>query len=210
MINWDVYTKDIVSCLEQLSVSDRSGRKIDTDRALYILTYLTLMAKDKSRTMFFVGNGGSAAMASHVAADIGNNAEIRTETFTDLSLITAIANDFSYEQVFVKPLLKKMSQGDILVAISSSGNSPNVVNAAKKALNLGGTVVTLSAMNPDNKLRTIGNLNFYLPASTYGLAETCHAVILHCWTDSVIKNKENDNVRDFEVYTNFFSEAGNL
>jgi D-sedoheptulose 7-phosphate isomerase len=78
-----------------------------------------------------------------------------------------------------------MRRGDVLVAVSSSGESPNILRAAEESHRLGGAVVTLSAMDPDNTLRKMGSLNFYVPASTYGMAESCHAAILHHWIDHV-------------------------
>ena len=74
----------------------------------------------------------------------------------------------------------------MLVAISSSGNSPNVANAAAEARKIGGHVVTLSAMQPGNRLQGMGDLNFYLPGHTYGLAESGHAAVLHHWIDMMV------------------------
>jgi D-sedoheptulose 7-phosphate isomerase len=74
----------------------------------------------------------------------------------------------------------------MLVAISSSGRSPNILRAAREAANLGGLVVTLSAMKPDNPLRSLGAINFYVPSDSYGLAETSHTAILHFWVDQIV------------------------
>lgn len=82
-----------------------------------------------------------------------------------------------------------MVVGDMLVAISSSGNSPNVLSGAETARKLGGAVITLSAMKEENALRKLGVLNFYIPGQTYGLAETGHAAILHFWMDLVEMEK---------------------
>ena len=122
-------------------------------------------------------------MASHFAADLAKNAHVHTQVFSDLSLITAISNDIGYEQVFALPLQRRAEAGDMLVAISSSGRSPSVLAAVEVARTLGLTVVTLSAMTPDNPLRGSGTLNAWIAASTYGLAETGHAAILHRWMD---------------------------
>ena len=124
-------------------------------------------------------------MASHFAADVAKNAGIRTNVFTDTALMTALANDLCYEEVYAEQLRWNMKAGDMLVAISSSGNSPNIVRAVKTAQSLNGTVVTLSAMGEDNAIRKLGDLNFYVPAQTYGMAETAHAAILHYWMDIV-------------------------
>ena len=144
---------------------------------------MTVRLKNEFGTIFLVGNGASASMASHFSADITKNLHIRTQIFTDLSLITACANDICYEEVYAEPLHWSMKRGDMLVAISSSGNSPNIVRAIDTAKAIGGRIITLSAMDVDNKIRSMGDLNFYIPANTYGLAETCHAAILHYWVD---------------------------
>jgi D-sedoheptulose 7-phosphate isomerase len=90
-----------------------------------------------------------------------------------------------YEHVFSEPLRRRGRRGDMLVAISSSGKSPNILRAVATARRLGLTVVTLSAMSPRNPLRSSGRLNAFVSAGDYGLAETCHAAILHHWMDLV-------------------------
>jgi D-sedoheptulose 7-phosphate isomerase len=82
-----------------------------------------------------------------VAADLAKNAHVHTEVFTDLALITAIANDLSFQEIFSEPLKRRPTQGDMVVAISSSGESPNMLRAAETTLKLGGKVITLSTMN---------------------------------------------------------------
>lgn len=185
-MNWISNIDDLMFCLRSLSVLDAFGEGIDPDSAFVKLQEYTLQIRESSKTIYLVGNGASASMASHVSADLAKNAHVHTEVFTDISLITAVANDLSYEEVFAEPLRRRMAQGDMLVAISSSGNSPNVLRGAETAKELGGTVITFSAMNEENKLRKLGNLNFHIPAQTYGLAETSHAALLHFWIDQVV------------------------
>lgn len=132
-----------------------------------------------------IGNGASASMASHISADLAKNALVHTQVFSDLSLITAMANDINYDSVYSEPLRSRGNPGDMLIAISSSGRSQNILNAVITANGLRMTVVTLSAMDADNQLRGKGDLNVYVPAMTYGHAETCHAATLHAWMDSV-------------------------
>jgi len=158
---------------------------IDTDRAFDLWCETTEVVRQAERVIYLIGNGASASMASHFAADLAKNADLHTQVFTDISLLTAVANDLSYDMVFVAPLRQRLKAGDMVVAISSSGNSPNVLKAAEFAASRRATVVTLSAMQPDNALRPLGALNFWLPADTYGLAETGHAAILHYWMDRV-------------------------
>jgi len=184
-MNWKNNILSLASCLKSLSIRNRLGDEIEIDSAFTQLKDITTRIRKAGKTIYLIGNGASASMASHVAADLAKNAHVHTEVFTDLSLITAIANDFSYEDVFAEPLRRRMSDGDMLVAISSSGQSPNVLAASQVAMSLGGHVVTLSAMKYDNSLRLHGSLNFYVPAETYGAAETSHAAILHYWVDQM-------------------------
>lgn len=187
MITWPDYISQLNAILSQLSVRDAEHKEIGIESAFSIWKDVTLKVRVSRNSVFFIGNGASASMASHFAADLGKNGNILTEVFTDPALITAIANDISYDQVFSEPLRLRMTGGDMLIAISSSGNSPNMVYGAETALEMGGTVITLSAMGEENSLRRLGYLNFYVPGQSYGMAETCHAAILHFWVDQIAK-----------------------
>jgi D-sedoheptulose 7-phosphate isomerase len=189
-VNWSSNINEIGKYLQAMSASLIDASDIPVDEAFGKWTDLTIHIREQKRTVFLIGNGASASMASHVAADLAKNAHVHTEVFTDLSLITAIANDVSYDEVFAEPLRRRLKEGDMLVAISSSGQSINILQAVATAKKLGGIVITLSAMKTENPLRREGELNLYVPAQTYGMAETCHAAILHYWIDKIIlKNK---------------------
>jgi len=187
---WKEHIKEFSGILNTLSVRDGYGIEMDIDSAFLQWNNTTLKVREEKKTIYLIGNGASASMASHVAADLAKNAQVRTEVFSDLSLITALANDMGYENVFVEPLRRRMCAGDMLVAISSSGQSSNVILAAEEAQRKGGFIVTLSAMETNNKLRSMGMLNFYIPAATYGMAETGHAVILHYWVDQTVNEAD--------------------
>jgi len=182
--DWEKNISELNSILQKLSVTCLSGEQIKPDDGLRQWSTVTQQIREKNQTVFLIGNGASASMASHFAADLAKNAGIRTHVFTDLALITAIANDISYKEVYAEPLRQYMQKDDMLVAISSSGNSPNIVSGIKAARSLGGAIITLSAMNTENSIRQSGDLNFYIPAQIYGLAETAHAAILHYWMDA--------------------------
>ena len=190
-MNWTNNISNLENCLKSLSARGRAGDETDSDSAFAQWRDRTVRVREKGKTAYLIGNGASASMASHFAADLAKNGRVRTEVFTDLALMTAVANDINYESVFSEPLRWQMIKGDMLVAISSSGNSPNVLAGCKTAISLGGYVVTLSAMKPVNALRALGNLNFYVPAETYGAAETCHAAILHYWMDQMVLGVSN-------------------
>ncbi len=138
----------------------------------------------KSKRIFFIGNGGSNAICSHMMEDYAKIASYQTFTFSDPALITCFSNDYGYENAMKEWLKIYFSEGDVLVAISSSGNSPNIVNAVSEATKKG-KVITLSGFKPDNKLKAMGDLNFYINASNYGIVECFHQVILHVILDEI-------------------------
>ncbi len=183
---WTKYADEVAKCLRSLAASGSDAKPIDSETAFSLWNDMTVQAREQNKTIFLVGNGASASMASHVAADLAKNAHVHTEVFTDLALITAIANDISFDEVFAEPLRRRLKPGDILVAISSSGKSINILNAVRTTKKLGGRIITLSAMGADNPLRKAGELNFYLSAQSYGMAENCHAALLHYWIDKIV------------------------
>lgn len=184
-LGWGEQTLALGRCLGGLQTTVNGDMPVDCDQAFELWCDSTEDIRLAERVIYLMGNGASASMASHFAADLTKNADLHTQVFTDISLITAVANDLSYEMVFLAPLRRRLKPGDMVVAISSSGNSPNVVKAAEFAVSREATLVTLTAMQPTNALRQLGTLNFWLPADTYGLAETGHAAILHYWMDQV-------------------------
>lgn len=193
---WRKRIADIDRLLNHISFINRQGNEYSADDGFGLWKETALVLKLETLTIYFIGNGASASMASHFAADLAKNAHLHTQVFSDLSLITAISNDMGYHMVFAEPLRRRAHNGDMLVAISSSGQSKNILLACETARKRGLTVVTLSAMSPDNPLRTMGDLNIYVPAKTYGLAETCHSVILHHWMDMIeIKKTNKKNIR---------------
>ena len=125
-----------------------------------------------------------------MALDWSKNAGVRTISFSDSALLTAVGNDVGYEEVFSTPLRWQAQAGDQLVTISSSGNSPNILRAIETARELGLYIVTLSGLRPDNKSRKMGDLNFYVPAKTYGMVESIHQVLLHLCIDRFMGIKE--------------------
>jgi D-sedoheptulose 7-phosphate isomerase len=159
--------------------------RIDKD-ALDRATEVSLNVKRAERNVFFIGNGASASIASHMAADWLKNAGIAAQCFNDGALTTCLANDLGYDQVFAKPLSLHGRCGDILFAISSSGQSPSILRGVEQAKARGVGVVTLSGFRPDNPLRAMGNVNFYVPSDNYGVVEVCHHAICHAILDAVI------------------------
>lgn len=175
----------LTEVLSDLKITDERGSILDCQAGFEALLRLTMEAGKKHDNIFLIGNGASASMASHIAADLCKNAHLSTEVFSDSSLLTAVANDVGTDHLFAVPLQRRGKKDDILVAISSSGQSKNILEAVKPARKIGMKIVTFSAMKPDNPLRKLGDLNFYVKAETFGLAESAHAVLLHYWVDMV-------------------------
>lgn len=186
---YQTYISQVKDALSDVKVT-HNGVAIDQDQGMRQWCDATFRLRDAGRTMYFIGNGASASMASHMSADACKNGELRCSCFNEISLLTAIANDVSYEEAFAVPLRRFGKTGDLLVAISSSGNSPNILAAIRAAEQMDMEVITLSGMSADNGARTKGNLNFYVPAQEYGIIESCHQVILHGWLDQYLHESQ--------------------
>lgn len=137
------------------------------------------------KTMVF-GNGGSAAMASHVAVDFSKNAKIRMVNFNEADLITCLANDYGFENWMAKAIEIYGDEGDQVLLISSSGKSQNVVNAAKLARKKKYKVITFTGFNSNNPLKENGDLNFWVNSKAYNIVEMIHHIWLLSVCDSVI------------------------
>ena len=146
---------------------------------------LAKAARNRSR-VYFIGNGGSAAIASHMATDFFNKARFAATAFNDASSMSAIANDFGYRFVFDFQLMRIAKPGDVLFAISSSGKSSNITEAVKNSSRIL-DVVTLSGFEPDNPLRALGTINFYVPSKSYPIVENVHMAILHAMLEDLAK-----------------------
>ncbi len=169
------YFKDIHDGLKAMKVTDGSGKEISADAALEQWVDICEEKRKKEGVFFFCGNGASATMAEHMSHDCFQNADFLTETVSETSHITAISNDVSYEDVFAYRIKKMLKEKDMLITISSSGNSPNIVKAIETAKQLGIFTVTVSGMKEDNRSRAMGDLNFWVPLRTYGMVESARS-----------------------------------
>lgn len=174
--------------LNELQATVHDGSAITHDDGLRLWCERAKQTRDELHGLtFFCGNGASASMAEHMSHDWFQNAKMNTYTCAEVSHITAISNDLSYEDVFSYRIERILSKKDILVTISSSGNSPNIVKALQAGRAKGAYCITLSGMKPDNRSRALGDLNFYVPLDYYGLVESAHAVILHAALDCFLE-----------------------
>ena len=139
-----------------------------------------------SGKVILIGNGGSAAMAAHVSVDLTKAARIRAITFNEANLLTCFANDYGYEHWVSEALKAYADPQDLVILISSSGKSPNIVNGAKEARSQGLGIVTLSGFSHDNPLRSLGDVNLWCDSVSYNIVEMTHHVWLLAAVDKVV------------------------
>ena len=183
MDSWDDYVAAVGAGLTGLAITDKGGQTLSAADGFRRWVEMTHDLHARGRHIYLVGNGASAAMASHFAADACKNGGLRAQAFNDGALLTCTGNDLAFDQVFALPLARFAQAGDMLVSISSSGASANILRALERARGLKLHIVTLSGKAADNASRTFGDLNFYLPAARYGWIESGHHVVLHYWLD---------------------------
>jgi len=183
------YIEEIRDTFLKIEINDYRHKTLSFDKAIALVVKEVIARSKKGNKVIFIGNEGSASIASHLTIDFLKNANIPAVSFNDSSLLTCIGNDLGYEYVFQKPIEMLSKKMDILFSISSSGRSKNILNATKKAKEKGCFIITLSGFDRDNPLRRLGDINFYVPSNFYGYVEIIHLVICHCIVDTIINNK---------------------
>ena len=153
-----------------------------------IVKFLKEIKKNKKKVII-VGNGGSAAMASHVSVDLTKICKIRAVNFNEADLLTCFSNDYGYENWVKKALSFYADKGDLLICISSSGQSKNIINGAKFAKKIGCKVITFTGFNKKNKVKKIGHINLWLNSKNYNLIEMSHHVWLLAIIDYIAKSR---------------------
>ena len=164
-------------------VTDRHGKALSLDEGANRAVDLILSVRSASGKLMVIGNGGSAAIASHMQNDLCKAVGVRAMVFSEPPLLTALSNDHGYGCVFERPVELWAKAGDLLLAISSSGQSENILRAIRAAVARGCQVITLSGFSADNPLRRLGDVNFYVPSQVYGYVEATHSVLAHFLTD---------------------------
>lgn len=142
------------------------------------------------RKIIFAGNGGSASIANHCAIDFSKNTRIRSQSFSESSLITCLANDCGYENWLSRAIELYGDSGDAAVLISSSGQSPNIINAANTCKKKKIHVVTLTGFDQNNTLCKLGDLNFWVDSRAYNIVENTHQIWLLTVGDMIIGKAE--------------------
>jgi len=165
--------------------------KIDSSDIEQSINLIRSCIEQKGK-IYITGNGGSASIASHVSVDFAKVARISSATFNNSNLITCFANDYGYENWVQKAMFFYADKGDLLICISSSGQSKNIINGAKFAKKIGCKVVTLTGFDKMNKVRRIGHINLWLNSKNYNLIEMTH----HTWLLSIVDFLANSKIKN--------------
>ncbi|MFT4551422.1 MAG: D-sedoheptulose 7-phosphate isomerase [Chlamydiales bacterium] len=178
-----IYGRNLLDVLESCIATDDMDVELPIDQASDRAVVMLRHVKSKGKKVILVGNGGSSALVAHVSNDLCKCDEIPAMVCTEQSLLTALTNDEGYDVAFAWQISLHGTKGDLLIAVSSSGQSENIIKAVEMANEKGMKVITFSGFSPDNVLRQIGELNFYMPSSSYGMVELSHSVFCHYLTD---------------------------
>ncbi len=169
----------------QLELYSKSFAKLFADSDIISQVGDAVSLVRNSNRVIFIGNGGSNAICSHMMEDYMKIAGIPTLAFSDPSLITCFSNDYGYENAIEQWIKFVFQPNDLLIAVSSSGESANITNAAKAHLDKGGELLTLTGFKKGNTLSGMGHINIHVPYDNYGIVECFHQVALHAILDEL-------------------------
>ena len=178
---------------ESLKKSCYSISQNTSDSEIFYVKINSLLhsIQKSNNKIYFFGNGASAAFANHMALDFSKNGGILSYSLSDSSLLTALSNDYSYEDASVEFLkMNKIDKNDLVITISSSGNSTNIINVIDYCNNNNVNTLSLSGLKPDNLSNKKSKFSVFVPAYTYGIVECCHQVIIHSILDMFMDIKE--------------------
>ncbi|MBN8555173.1 MAG: SIS domain-containing protein [Deltaproteobacteria bacterium] len=162
------------------------GQNVSLDEGLEKIIEVFISLRARNGALWWVGNGGSNGLCQHLSQDVLNKLKIRSLSFAETPLITCMANDFGYKEVYSRPLTTLAQPGDALIAISSSGKSENILNCVELAHQKNMSLITLSGFNSDNPLwNKKSDVSFYISSNLYGLVEVGHEAILHSAIESL-------------------------
>lgn len=165
-----------------------SFKKSYIDNLLKIKNLL-LKTEIKNKKIIIFGNGGSSAIASHFTNDLNKNTKIRCFNFTDSTLLTCLSNDYGYKNVIVKILESYADNDDVIIFISSSGKSLNIINGCKFAKKKKCKTITFTGFKKNNPLSDLGDINVWINSQKYNFIENTHQILLLSIVDSIIEDK---------------------
>lgn len=157
---------------------------------LYQLYEICLKAKLANKKLILAGNGASASISSHLAVDFTKQGHVRAINFNEASLITCFSNDYGYDNWLAKALELYADDGDVVILISCSGKSPNIVNAAKYAKQRNLCVVSFTGFSEQNQLKVISDLSFWMQSNAYNVVESVHTIWLTTVVDMLVGRAE--------------------
>ena len=159
----------------------------DTDTlSLEKIAKSLISASKKNKKIIIIGNGGSAAISSHVSVDLTKNAKIRSINFNESDLLTCFSNDYGYGKVFSKSIEFYADAGDIAIIISSSGKSKNLLEAAKICKKKKILLFTFTGFSKSNPLKKKGDINLWVNSKAYNIIESVHQIWLLSIVDRII------------------------
>jgi D-sedoheptulose 7-phosphate isomerase len=179
------YFATLAGFLTEAAVTSAAGATLEMSDAVNQVMRQARSTHAAGNKLIFLGNGGSAAIASHMATDYSKNGDIRSLALNDSSMLTCLGNDLGYERIFAKQIELHARPNDLIIAISSSGRSANILNAVSAARAAKCSVVTFSGFASDNPLRGLGDINFYIASDRYGFVEIGHLTICHAILDFI-------------------------
>ncbi len=165
--------------IEKTKFTDSDETSLECESGIQKNLEMLEKLRDRGGNLFLIGNGGSAGVVSHILTDYINVNKLNARTLHESTLLSCMSNDYGYENSFSEPLSTLASEKDLLIAVSSSGQSANIRNAVKAIKKIGGEAITLSGFGQDNPLRSMGDLNIWLDSNSYGLVEIGHLFYLH-------------------------------
>jgi D-sedoheptulose 7-phosphate isomerase len=177
------YFRHVGDLMASIEATTTNGSTMPLDEATERVVQCLLEVGRSAKKVVLIGNGGSASIAGHMEMDLCNRVHIRATVFNDPPVLTALANDLGYSAAFEAMVSLWIEDGDCLVAISSSGTSDNILRAVREARRHDSHVVTFSGFRPDNPLRSLGDVNFYVASREYGEVEIAHHALGHFLTD---------------------------
>lgn len=181
------FVKRLVTVLDSMVVTEDTGEELPLDEGFGRAVRMLGSPNELGGSVLAIGNGGSAAIAAHLQADLSVRGKLRALVFHEAPMLTALANDFGYDAALARMLDLWARPEDCLVAISSSGASLNVLNAVHAAKARGCPVLTMSGFSTDNRLRGLGSVNFHVASTVYGEVELAHQTLAHALSDATLE-----------------------
>ncbi len=182
----DRYLERLSQIMRDTQVTDSVGTPFSLNEGADRLVNILVATKTLGHKIMLIGNGGSSAVVSHVQNDLCKADGIPAMVFTEPALLTALGNDNGYTNIYEYPVGLWANQQDVLIAVSSSGKSENILRACNVAIAKGCSLITFTGFEPSNQLRQLGTLNFYVESKVYGYVETAHAALTHFITDKIM------------------------